>query len=164
MTESLISLHTVIAARRSHPLPKDRVEADFACKFDKGADRRRASCQLTVLVSSFKLAPGPGIFTTVPLVRSELTGVPAPRRWMIGRCCCQEPPFPSALCPSSKCMAGIGYLFSVKRFKLESGGEKASQGQFCWWIHQGSVSFVMLGSLCCEVPFGQSSPLGILLH
>jgi len=48
-----------------------------------------------LVVSGFKLAPRPGIFTVldlqkmdVPLIEWELTGVPDSGRRLVGWCCC----------------------------------------------------------------------------
>jgi len=48
-----------------------------------------------LVVSGFKLAPRPGVFTVldhhkmdVPLIGGELTGVPDSGRRLVGWCCC----------------------------------------------------------------------------
>ncbi len=51
--------------------------------------------QAMLVVSGFKLAPRPGVFTIldlrkmdVPLIELELTGVPDSGRRLVGWCCC----------------------------------------------------------------------------
>jgi len=61
-----------------------------------------------LVVSCFKLAPWPGIFTEldihkmdVPLLGWEMTGVPDSGRRLASWCCCWEPPIPFAPFPTS---------------------------------------------------------------
>jgi len=60
-----------------------------------------------LVVSGFELAPRPGIFTVldllkmdVPLIGCELTGLPDSGQRLVGWCCCWEAPIPSAPCPA----------------------------------------------------------------
>ncbi len=88
-TETFQRLYTIWAVKGSSHSQKDSVEANI------GRSSAKVLTEHAVLVvSCFKLAPRPGIFTAldlhkmdVPLLRWELTRVPDSGRRLAGWCC-----------------------------------------------------------------------------